>query len=303
MREIIISKVIDLLHRKGFIVSSYFHLNSCFDIAAKKDKTIFLIKVFENIDATRPEQALELKRLSTALNASAIIIGEKSKSNVLINSLVFERHSLPCINFNTFKNFLNESQPKGWYFKGKTIVELDSQKLKEKRQFMGFTLSDLAKKIESTPKSVYKYEHGAHSSMKIAKKLEKTLSTHLIKDINIIQKHKEQDIFKQKSDDEVFEKIRKLGLELAMFEHAPFEAFSHPKEALLISKAEHNREVKIKGLILNKTKKIVDADSVIIAKESKKKNIANTAVIEIEELDSFTKKKDFLKTIKEREKQ
>ena len=71
--------------------------------------------------------------------------------------------------------------------------------------------------------------------------------------------------------------------------------------SLLISKADSPLEVKRKGLRLKETKKIVNADTVIIAKKSGKKSTGSTAIIEAEELDSFSRKKDLLETIKERE--
>ena len=46
MREQIIFQIIDLLEKKGFLVSSYLHSNNCFDIAAKKDNQLLLLKVF-----------------------------------------------------------------------------------------------------------------------------------------------------------------------------------------------------------------------------------------------------------------
>lgn len=301
MREITITKIVDTLNQKGFLVSTYLHSNNCFDLAAKKAGQLFLIKVFENIDATRPEQATELKKLSTALNATAIIIGEKTKTSPLTDSLVYDRHGINCISINSFKAFLNHDNPKAWYFKGKTIVELDSEKLKKTRVSKGFSLSELARRVDSTPKSVFGYEKGAHSSLHNAQKLEHELAVPLIKKVDLTKKMGEE-VFENNSSDPVFEKITRLGLDLAFFYHAPFQAFGHPKESLMISIAEHKRDIAKKSAVLNKTKKIVKADSVIIAKHYNKKNVHHTAVIEEEELESFSKKKDFIQTIKEREK-
>lgn len=261
-----------------------------------------LIKVFENIDAARPEQAQELRKLAIALNATELIIGEKSKAGQMLDGVVYERYAIKCITINSFKDFLNQQLPKAWKFKGKTIAELDSEKLKQIRKLKGLTLSGLAHTLNLAPKTIHGYEKGENSSLEIAKKLEKILSTSLIKGIDLAQKKEQEEIFETHSKDPVFEKISSLGLELALFEHAPFEAFSHPKESLLISKAGQRIDVKRKGLRLKETKKVVRADSVIIAKKFEKKSTENTAVIEEEELESFSKKKDFLETIKEREK-
>ncbi len=185
MREKIIAKTIELLAKKGFLVSTYLHSNNCFDLAAKKDQQLLLIKIFENIDATRPEQASELKRLSSALNATPIIVGEKTKTAALNDSVVYERYEIHCISINSFKEFLNQHFPKAMYFKGKTLVELDMQKLRHARQVKGITLSELARQLGLAPKSVHEYEKGTQPPIGIAKKLEKILSTPLIKEIDI----------------------------------------------------------------------------------------------------------------------
>ena len=105
MREQTIIRLISELEKKGFLVTSYLHSNNCFDIAAKKSSQLLLIKVFENIDATRPDEALELKKLSTALRATSIIVGEKTKTAPLSDSLVYERYGINCITFNSFSAF------------------------------------------------------------------------------------------------------------------------------------------------------------------------------------------------------
>ncbi|MEK6941714.1 MAG: helix-turn-helix domain-containing protein [archaeon] len=302
MRETIVLRAIGLLEKKGFLISSYAHSNNCFDLAAKKDNALLLIKIFENIDATRPEQAIELKKLATAFFATPIILGEKTKVGGLNDSMVYERYGVNCITINSFEDYLNNRMPQAWHFKGKTLVELDTQKLKKTMEHRGISTAGLAKLVNLAPKTVYGYERGSHSSLETAKKIEQELSTALIKGIDLNEKKIWEQIFEKNPGDEIFEKITKLGLELALFEHAPFEAFGHPKGSLLISKADSPLEVKRKGLKLKETKKIVNADTVIIAKKSGKKSTESTAIIEEEELDSFSGKKDLLETIKEREK-
>lgn len=301
MREAIVLRAIGLLEKKGFLISSYVHSNNCFDLAAKKGSKLLLIKIFENIDATRAEPAIELKKLATAFFATPIILGEKTKAGELNDSMVYQRFGINCITINSFEGYLNNQMPTAWHFKGKTLVELDTNKLKKSMETHGLSTSSLAKLAGIAPKTVYGYEQGLHSTLETAKKIEQKLSTTLIKGINLNEKKTEEQIFEKAPNDEIFEKMTKLGLELALFEHAPFEAFSHPHGSLLISKADSALEVKRKGLRLKETKKIVNADSVIIAKKSVKKSTGSTAIIEEEELDSFSRKKDLLETIKERE--
>ena len=307
MRETILLKAIDLLERKGFHVSSFIYSNSCFDLVAKKNNLIFLVKVYSNIDSIREEQALELAKLSSVLAAKAIILGERTKVFRLKQGIVYERYSIPVMSILSFKDFLNESIPGIRFFKGKSIVELDAEKLKEKRQTLNLSLQELAEKIHSTRESLYRYEQGFPGELENVQRLEKALKISLVKEPSFEEFFKE---FKQEKlshysvhiDDKALEKIKALGFSLTLFEHAPFKALTTPKESLLISKASQKSELIKKASDLESAKNIIPGHSLIVTKNIKLKKISQTPLIEEEELESFSKRKDLLKELKKREK-
>ena len=308
MREVILFKTIAFLNGKGFEVTSFLGSNSCFDLIARRGSECFMVKVYSNVDSFRKEQAEELKKLSRAFSAIALIVGEKSKLFSLKQNTVYERHSLPVMNLQTFFSVFDSSIPAVHSFKGKTIVELDAEKLKEKRRELDLTLSELSKKTGLSRESLYRFEHGYSTSVETAKKLERALGAELIAEKNLIEEFLEAKPKKEKGfefdeslKDDVLEKMHDMGLNLLELQHSPFHAVGEKNEWIVIDKGKEKQELKKKVLVLEKAKAVLNAHSLIITKKYKLERISSTPVIQEEELNSYRKINELLEEIKKRE--
>lgn len=304
MREQLLKKTEQELKKNGFVVSSFQQYNSCFDIAARRKDLQLLVKVFENIDSFREEQAKELQKLGNVLNAVSLIIGEKSKVLRLKKGLIYERYSLPVMALETFSEMFFSSIPHIKYFKGKAIVELDSELLKKKREELGLSFRELADELGTTTESIYRYEHGFSASLEKAKELEKVFRISLIKETSL-EMHVPEKVsaFEKKLKDSALNQLKHLGLKVAIFEHSPFRAFSEPKEPVIISKGIASKEIERKAGILEKTKAVFNTHSMIISKEFSRERIETTPIVLEEELKELQKAKELLKLLKEREKE
>lgn len=298
MRELLLAKTTDLLEKNGFTVRTFFDSNSCFDLIAKKQKTTYLIKVFSNVDSFRKEHAIELRKLSEIFNCMPVVIGENTKAFILDNDVLYERHSCSVMNLHSFVNFLHGKMPQKKYFKGKTIVELDEKKLQNQRLKKGFTLSDLADKTHLTIETIHRFEKGQSTSFESAQKLEKILGATLMKPFTLdsISPEKVDD---RELTDSVLEKIEELGVRLAMFEHAIFDAVS-PENELLISKAGQGKDIERKALYLKKSGEVIPSSSMIVTKSSTKSLAHNTPIIEENELESLNHFSELMKLLKEK---
>ncbi len=305
MRELLLMKTISFLKNSGFEVNTFFNSNSCFDLIAKKTDLKLVLKVYSNIDGFRKEQAEELQKIANVFNAVVVIIGEKTKAFTLKKGVVYERYSIPAMNYLTFVSVFDTAVPSIKSFKGKTIVELETEKLKEKREELELTLNELAKKTGITKESLYRLEHGFNTSIETAKKLEKLLKADLIIEKNLLEDFiakMPEKTFDKEFDDSSLEKIHSLGLDLIEFKHAPFKAFGTKKEFLLIDRGKEKTEIKKKALVLEKTKAVFEAHALIITKKFSLNQIASTSIIEEQELDSYSKINELMKEIKKREK-
>lgn len=307
MRETILLRAIALLKERGFSVESFLHSNACFDLVAKRPNLTIVLKAFNNVDALREEHAIELRKISDLFNATVLVLGEKSKAFSLKKGILYERYGLTALSLSSFKDLLDERFPSIKYFKGKSIVELDSKKLREKRMAMGLTLKTLAERIDSSVESVHRYEKGASASLNAAEKLEDVLATSLVKKINLFEeeagKKPGKELFEESFEDRALEKVHDLGVKVAVFKHTPFRAYAQPSDSLLIEKATAKKDFERKAESLMKTKKVFDGTPLIITKELKYTRVSKIPIVAEEELDSLSKFKDLMKLIREREQQ
>jgi putative transcriptional regulator len=306
MRETMLLKVEALLKERGFHVESFAHSNACFDLVAKRPDLTLVLKVFNNIDALREEHAAELRKIAALFNATVLVIGEKTKAFSLKKGVLYERLGIAAMSLGSLGGLLDEHFPSVKYFKGKSIVELDSKRLRERRKELGFTLQELADKIESTVESVHRYEKGASASLSTAEKLEDALSASLVTKINLFEEQalsrkKEKGLFEENFEDETLGKVHDLGVKVAVFRHAPFKACTSPGDSVLIGKVSAAQGMQKKAEELAHTKEALQGQPLIISREFKFRHVAEIPVIAEEELDTLSKFKDLMKLIKERE--
>lgn len=298
-RDELLQRVVTLLDSHGFAISMFTHTNSCFDIIARGANATLAVKVYGNIDAIRPAQAQELGKLGRVLGIDALIVGEKTKAFSLKDGTVYGRYGIPVLTLNSLRGVLEEKMPDVRYFKGRELVCLDAEKLKERRKKMGLTLEELAEKADSSAESMHRYEKGASATLGAAKRLERVLHVSIIRHVDIF-KPAEFEEFDREMDDDVMRKIHDLGLELALFRHAPFRAYSGHGEELLIGKGSGKREVVHRALELGKTRDALGHEGIIIAKEFRHETAEGIPVVREDELDTLSKGGDLMKLMRER---
>ncbi len=305
MREFLLAKAESLLQSKEFEVSDFAHSNTCFDIAAKKGKVTLLLKVFENIDSLREEHAFELKKLVTLFNAVVMVLGTKTKAFTLKKGVIYERYGIPAISVDSFAGILDKKFPSVKSFKGREIVELETDLLKQKRKELGLTLSELASKIGSTTESIHRYEKGHSTSLQTAEKLEEALNARLVKKIDLFEEAalKQNEIFEEEIEDPALEKVQGLGLKLALFKHAPFKAGSGEREHLVIAKGTSKQDVKRKAIELGKTGVALGSHGMVITKKAGIRSVGKIPIIEEDELTTLSRFNDLMKLLREREKE
>ncbi|MBS3060960.1 MAG: helix-turn-helix domain-containing protein [Candidatus Diapherotrites archaeon] len=301
MREELLAKTVQLLHSLGFTVSSFLEFNSCIDIAAKKNDSAFIIKVLSNIDSLRPETAMELHKAAAIFHATPIILGEKTKTVTLETNTRYERFGIPVFSKETFTDFLYGKNPMFRSFKGKQTVQLDAQQLVLERQKKQLSQQELGEKIGVTTQTIHRYENGHPADAQDAQKIESLLSCRIISPQTIQSESNVEKIFETHFSEPALEKLFELGVPLAQFEHAPFKAVSTPTESLLINLGKDHRDIHRKALILEKTKTVFKAHSIVISKEYKLHNIGQTTIIAEEELESYSKIQELLKEIQKQE--
>ncbi|MFH0714446.1 MAG: helix-turn-helix domain-containing protein [Candidatus Diapherotrites archaeon] len=303
MREKIAAAVFESLQEHGFRVQSFLGTHSCFDFVGRKNSEIVLVKVLENIDGLREIQAIELAKLSQLFNALALVVGEKSKSAKLEDGISYERYGIACLSLETFRQVLEKNLPFSKSFKGQNIAELDAKKLKAEREKRKLSLSELAEKVNLSPETLYRYEHGQGASLEKARAIEQALDVSLVKPVSLRAEPLEAGKGEEKKvEDRVLKQLRLLGIPFTSFAHAPFKAYSLPSESLLIEEAAQSAELPHKAESLQKSAKAFQSHAVIFARESRKEKVGETPIVLESELHELKKGKALMKLVKKREK-
>ena len=253
------------------------------------------------MDKRRREQGEELKKLGAVLNANTLIIGEKTKVFRLQDGVVYFRYEVPVITLKTFEGILAEKTPLVRHFKGRNIVDIDSEKLRELRGEMGVSLEELAGRIGIATETLYRFEKGASTSLETARRLEEELEKNIVKEVRLFDRKPEKTVIDENPDEEMLGRLHDLGLKMAVFSHTPFRAFGKAEEGMFISTGKGKFDIPKKALELKKTSAVIDSDSLIITKEYKYKSVGGVPVMSEHELETLSGFKDFKKLLRERE--
>lgn len=182
-----------VLKKAGFTVSQICCSRpSCFDIAARKNSSVILIKIRPDIGRVSPYDSLELRTISENVSAASLFISEKTREKPLEDDTVYSRYNVFAVTSETFKNIvlkniypLIQAGPGGYY------VEIDGEAIKRSRQELGLSVSEVAEKVGISKRTLYDYERGiAKASVTVAYNLLYTLGAPVAKTVNIFEMRK-----------------------------------------------------------------------------------------------------------------
>lgn len=304
-RSHMLKNIENLLTSQGFETSDIYEQGS-FDIVARKNLMILLLKTFINIDSINEQNAREMKQLANIFLASPIIIGEKSRNGILEEGVIYERYDIPTIGFETFKNMiLYNEYPEIMADRGGYFVKIDGNAIKQYREEYSLSLKDLANLAHVSRATMYKYENGiVKANTETAMILEEILNTKVTLDIDLLKPAKIEDI--QFTDDN--NELSKLGYGVISTDKSPFDAVakikSSDEHSPLIANVEKNRTektLKKMAIPLKDLSMVTTSEPVFIINNDKiKESLGTIPVIKSWELKEFDNPKELLKIIKER---
>jgi putative transcriptional regulator len=184
-----------VLKEVGFNVSERCYSRpSCFDFAARKNETLVLIKVQQDIDVLSLNDSQELKAISQCVSAASLLIGEKTREKPLEDDTVYSRYDVLVVTPKTFENIvlrkahpLIQAGPGGYY------VEIDYESIKRRRQELGLSVGGMAESVGISRRTLYGYERGmAKASVAVAYNMIWALGIPVAKPINVFEKSRLQ---------------------------------------------------------------------------------------------------------------
>ncbi|HHV23733.1 MAG TPA: transcriptional regulator [Methanosarcina sp.] len=318
-KEVLIHQIIDVLSRAGFALSDRCNIRPrSFDVAARKGEIILLCKVLFNIDGLNEETAREMKYLAEYLGGSAIVVGAKTRDQMLEDSVVYMRYDILALNVQTLHDYFIENVPPlVSAAPGGLYVSIEGDLLKKTRINQSMSLGTLATMIGVSRRTISKYEEeGMDASIDVVIQLEDIFGVELAKPINILKscgsrkpRKKVESMAKDQEkpssllpEDLILNTISMLGYDVLPTAQAPFKAISRDKSSVILTGvSEFNTTVIKRAHLMSSISYVTETQSVfIINGHSKIKSVENTVLIEKKELDRISDSQELLDFIEER---
>lgn len=307
-RSKMLQEIENLLKSEGYKTSDIYEQGS-FDIVARKNLSILLLKTFLNIDSINEINAYEMKQLANIFLASPIIIGEKSRNGILEEGIIYERYDIQTISFETLKNMIIYNEyPEILADRGGYFVKIDGSVIKQYRDEYSLSLKDLADLAHVSRATMYKYENEiVRANTETAMILEEILNTKVTLDIDLL-KQPTEDTIEYSQNGEGTNDLSKLGYGVISTNKSPFDAVAKMKsskeQSPLIANIEKNRSektLKRMAIPLKDLSVITTSEPVFIINNDKiRESLNSIPVIKSWELKEFEHSKELLKMIKER---
>jgi len=174
----------------------------CFDFLVKNNNSVFLVKVFPNIDNLNESIIENIKNLSLLLNSKPLLIGVKNRYQHLEDDTIYIREDLPFITFNTLKNILKrQNYPHVLARRGGGIIFLDGELMKTLREQKNVSRKEISDQLGVTKRTICSYENETmRPSLEIAEKIREILEDKSIfRKINIFEWNVKVNFIKEKS--------------------------------------------------------------------------------------------------------
>ena len=139
-----------------------------------------------NIERAVSIPSLEIfMRICDALDATPIVIGERSSSGSLEAGIVYSRFNISIISNDTLADLLLEDAPPFIFAApGGLYVKLDSDMLRAAREERGISLGTLAETAGVSRRTIQMYEGGMSAMIDAAVRLEEYLDAPIIEPVN-----------------------------------------------------------------------------------------------------------------------
>lgn len=282
-----------ILAKAGFDVSSALNLRGiCFDVVARMDDKVLIVKVLSNIDAFSKENAEEMKILANSLGATPLVTGERSSSGALEPGIVYSRFNISIVSNETLADLLLEEAPPFIFAApGGLYVRLDSDLLKTVREERGISLGTLAESAGVSRRTIQMYESGMGAMIDAALRIEEFLGLPIIEPIDPFTFRSEERMREEYPEqsldpDSALMRLSSLGFSVTQVVKSPFEAVTHDGHTVMLTGlgTDDNRIVQ-RAIVASELSRIMDRFSVmIVEKKSERDNINSTAVVSTDEL-------------------
>lgn len=177
LRESSIAEVREVLESAGFFVSDAHTVRpSSFDLVARRDSTLLIVKVLKNIDALDQGEADRLRELGALFPAVPLVVGRASGSAALESGVVYNRYGIPVVILESLSDYLLKGLPPFLVSSpGGVFARIDGPRLRALREERRISLGGLAGIAGVSRRTIQLYEDGGGAEIRIVQRLERYL--------------------------------------------------------------------------------------------------------------------------------
>jgi len=308
-------QVKEMLARCGFFVSEDFGLRGLsFDIICRRDNVLLVLKILVNIDGFSKANADEMRTLADLLRGAPVVIGERSGAGALSEGIIYLRHDIPMLNFNTMKEYFEQGVPPFIFAApGGLYARIDPGMIKKAREERGLSLGALADIAGVSRKAIQMYENGTMgATLPVVDRLERFLGEPIVKPLNPFSGG-QLPVGRDKASGEedtdqfrrgVFQKLAGLGYNVVPTHKCPFDAISESNlnaVVILTGVGQADGACLQRARVIANLSRITEKDGVLFIDRLRSRgNIGGTPVISREELKNIKDEERIVRLIQER---
>ncbi len=273
------------LIKHNFIVKA---LQGCFNIVARKDDKILLIKVLEDANSVTPDMTQELINTSAALHASPIIISEKATVK-LKDNVVYTRYNIPTISVNTLISYLDNNPVYMLSKKSGITARIIGRQLKTIRESGDISLGKLSRVIGVSKRMLLRYENGdAEISLQRAMRMYQIVGNKVFQKVDLLTTYHQ---YPHQSSSDIYSKYENLGFKATETKKVPFDIIASRENILILTSVgdKVNKD-------LNNISHTIGANDLAIFTKKKPQNIP---ALSKEEFLEFEKASSLIRFIQE----
>ncbi len=311
-RQQLIEEVRTVLGKSGFYLSDNYDTRLiCFDIVARRDDVLLIVKILTNVDSFNQKNAVQLRMIADTLGASALLVGVRTGAGKLEDGVMYSRFSVGILTPGTLTEFFLEGVPPFVFSApGGLYVRMDGELIRAIRDKKRISLGGLAEIAGVSRRTIQMYEGGMGATVDVAMRIEEFLGQPLVMTIDPFSYTEPSegpvpgletyDGFKK----DVLDHLGMLGYSLVPAARCPFDVFTKDKRTVLLTGLEKvAKPLERKAAIVANISKVVEKDSVIFVDEIRVKlNISGTPIIGSKELKKVKDREKILELIAERKK-
>ena len=270
----------------GFEVSEKFTLRPrSFDLIARNNGTLLVIKVVVHIDSVSEEAAFDLDVIAEHLGGVPLIVGERAREAELERGAVYVRLGIYAISVATLYDYFVEKIPPLVYASpGGLYVNINGDALRDLRERCSMSLGDLGQVLGVSRRTISKYESGMGTTLDVAIRIEEYFNTGVVESIDIIRGEPAgsgpEEPKKRQGPGIPIDFLEQLGMQLHTLRGAPFQALlTFDKHTILTGYGPAQKVVKRAALISNLSKIAKKHAMCITTDYHQQKKIGRTLVI------------------------